>query len=136
MNGSSSHNLPEELIELVSELTDGELSAERRERLRVLLAENPAALQWYGDWMELHSLLYLDLQHPSESVITPQLTPSLKLAEGESTDKSHRRWRLGAAAAAFMALAASLLVMALGPEIPQTPDVATVRQQELHEPAS
>ncbi len=133
MNGSS-HNVPEELIELVSELTDGNLSSAGRERLRVLLAENSAALQWYSEWMELHSLLYLDLQHPSESVITPQLTPSLKLADHQSRGKSGRRWRW-AAAGAFIAVAASLLVMALTPEVPHAPDVAAIRQQELHEPA-
>src|SRR5688572_27549220 len=108
-------NVPPEVIELVSELTDGSLSAGGRDRLRELLAENPAALDWYSQWMELHSLLYLDLQHSSETVITPHLTPSLTLAHQSSGRSAKGPWMVGAAGATFAAIAATLLVMAFSP---------------------
>jgi hypothetical protein len=129
------NNVPAEVIELVSELTDGSLSATGRDRLRQLLAENPDALDWYSQWMDLHSLLYLDLQHPSESVITPQLTPTLTLVDKPDARKGRPRWKRTLAAAVFTAIAASLLITMYTPDAAPQRDVAAIRHQQLHEPA-
>ena len=129
------NNVPPEVIELVSELTDGSLSAAGRDRLRELLAEHPAALDWYSQWMELHSLLYLDLQHPSEAVITPHLTPSLTLAPKSPGISSRGRWLVRIVGTTAAAIAATLLVMAFNPAPAPEPNVAAARRDQLHTPA-
>jgi hypothetical protein len=127
-------NVPERVIELVSELTDGSLSAEGREELRQLLAQNPAALAWYCQWMQVHSLLYLDLQHSSEAVITPQLARSLPLERpspvGALFGSRKRRWAWGVSAATIAALAASLFIMAVGPDSVSTSSSTANRPTE------
>jgi hypothetical protein len=111
---------PQDLLrELVSELTDGALDAAGRRQLHALLAEDAEARRWYAHWMQLHALLYLDLQHPNESVITPSLSPKSTLTSEEIDGEisagccphKRRRWRaLGLGLTA--ALAASLLFAA------------------------
>jgi ferric-dicitrate binding protein FerR (iron transport regulator) len=111
------------LRDLVSELTDGTLDQSGRDQLRQLLADDVDARRWYAHWMQLHSLLYLDLQYPNESVITPALAPKSSLSSDEielelesfCPAKSRRRRRYGLAAAVVAALAASLLFAAFGP---------------------
>lgn len=108
------------LRDLVSELTDGTLGQSGRDQLRQLLADNVDARRWYAHWMQLHSLLYLDLQYPNESVITPALSPKSSLSSDEIELElesacpvpSRRRRRLGLAAVVMSALAASLFFAA------------------------
>lgn len=110
------------LRDLVSELTDGTLDQSGRDQLRQLLADEVDARRWYAHWMQLHSLLYLDLQYPNESVITPALSPKSLLSTDEielelgpnCPAPTRRRWRMGVAGAAVTALAASLLFAAFG----------------------
>jgi hypothetical protein len=111
------------LIDLVSELTDGTLDPQRRDELRQILADDPGALDWYGDWMLVHSMLYLDLRHPSESLITPQLVlPSDRSAGDVSAAGTRGRgWKRVVAAVA--ALAAAVLVSLYGPWSARTPSV-------------
>jgi hypothetical protein len=137
MNESQNHepkNVPPRVVDLVSELTDGSLSAEGREELRELLAASPAAFDWYCQWMRVHSLLYLDLQHPSEAVITPKLDKSLSLDQpwraGKLLGSKKRRWALGLSAATITALAASLLIVANGPTGDLDPGIAANRPGE------
>jgi hypothetical protein len=114
------------LRDLVSELTDGTLDQSGRDQLRRLLAENVEARRWYARWMELHSILYLDLQYPNESVITPALSPKSSLSSEEveleiasfCRATAKRRWRIVAGATTLL-LAASLLLAALGPMMTQ-----------------
>ena len=102
------------LRDLVSELTDGTLDQSGRDQLRQLLADDVDSRRWYAHWMQLHSLLYLDLQYPNESVITPALAPKSSLSSDEieleiasfCSAKSRRRRRFGLAAAVVAALAA------------------------------
>jgi hypothetical protein len=109
------------LRDLVSELTDGKLDQRGRDQLRHLLADDLDARRWYAHWMELHSLLYLDLQFPNESLMTPSLAPKSAPAPDEveleiaafCPANSRRRRRFALAAAAT--LAASLLIAAFGP---------------------
>jgi hypothetical protein len=124
-------SVPPRVVDLVSELTDGSLSAEGREELRQLLAADSAALDWYCQWMRVHSLLYLDLQHPCEAVITPNLDKSLSLEHswraGTRLGSKKRRWALGLSAATITALAASLFIMATRPAGDVHPGIATTK---------
>ncbi len=115
MNDNLPH-VPEDLAELFAELTDGTLSPEDRERLRARLAADPAAFDVYCKWMHLHALLYLDLQHPRDAMITPPLTPGSLLEgprpEGRWLSRSTRRWAMGLSGAVAAAIAASLAFVA------------------------
>lgn len=128
------------LRDLVSELTDGTLDQSGRDQLRKLLADDVDARRWYAHWMQLHSLLYLDLQYPNESVITPALSPKSSLTpdqielELKSSCRvpARRRWRRRVAAAAVAALAASLLLAAFGPwSSPQSKDQSADRYRPV-----
>ena len=118
------------LRDLVSELTDGTLDQFGRDQLRQLLADDIDARRWYAHWMQLHSLLYLDLQYPNESVITPALSPKSSLTpdqielELESSCRvpARRRRHMRVATVAVATLAASLLLAAFGPWSPPQPD--------------
>ena len=68
-------NAPDELANLLSDLTDGKLGDDGRARLRQLMADDPAAFDLYCKWMHLDAMLYLDLQHPRDAMLMPPLTP-------------------------------------------------------------
>lgn len=118
------------VAELVGELTDGNLSAEGREELRRSLADDPQALEWYAQWMQVHALLYLDLRHPSDALLTPDLSAAELLRPPLPTTGAGRwtrnRWTLGLSAASIAA-AASLLMFAYGAFQPKARETAANR---------
>src|SRR5262249_28908609 len=75
MSKSPDHHSPNShlapLADLLSELTDGDYSAEAVNEIRQLVAEDPAALEWYCDWMNVHSQLYLDMAVGEIGAATP-----------------------------------------------------------------
>ncbi|HEX6961425.1 MAG TPA: LamG-like jellyroll fold domain-containing protein [Lacipirellula sp.] len=77
-------NVSPRAVELVSGLTDGKLLPAERKELRELLATDRAALNWYLEWMSLHSMLHLDL---ATGVALP--TPRLARVHRPVDDDAH-----------------------------------------------
>jgi ferric-dicitrate binding protein FerR (iron transport regulator) len=67
----SQPRVPKHLLDLFSELTDGQLSDERTEELRKLLASDTQALELYCEWMSLHAALQLNLS--SDELVTAEM---------------------------------------------------------------
>lgn len=111
------------LADLLSELTDGQYSDEIAEEIRQLVASDPAALQWYCDWMSVHSQLYLDLAVGEVGAATPLPGPTAEdvLPMAAAIDGSSRRklWSLATIATLGGALAASLAIMFIRPTPPE-----------------
>jgi hypothetical protein len=111
--------MPEDLAQLLSDLTDGTLSDGGRDELRLRLADDTQAFDLYCKWMHLDSLLYLDLQHPGDLLIRPPATPAsldASRAERPLLSPRARRWAYGLTAAAGTALAASLAYVMIAPQ--------------------
>ena len=72
---------PGRVAELASELTDGNRSPEVVEELGRLLATDPAALEWYCEWMTVHTLLHLELAVGQQTLTTSSFA-KLRGAEG------------------------------------------------------
>ena len=104
-------DIPPRVVELVSELTDGNLSNPGRAELSELLASDPVALDWYVEWIGLHSMLYLDLAGDF-SLTTPRLARMHVPHEGDEEETpSTRRWSWRWPAAAGVAVAASFAMV-------------------------
>jgi hypothetical protein len=120
MSHSHDKNSPDSAInrlaELLSELTDGEYSPEIVEEIRQLVADDQAALQWYCEWMSVHSQLYLDMAVGEVGAEMPSGPPEPNAPQHASpatiayATPRRRMWPL---AMLTGALAASLAVVAL-----------------------
>lgn len=65
---------PVRVADLVSELTDGNRSPEVVEELGRLLVTDPAALEWYCEWMTVHTLLHLEFAVGQQTLTTSSTT--------------------------------------------------------------
>jgi Concanavalin A-like lectin/glucanases superfamily/FecR protein len=104
-------DLPDDLPRVLSELVDGSLAADDRERLSKYLADDADALDDYCRWMQLHAFLSLDFQHSNNLAFSPPLaagrSKTLKSrSEGILNDRG--RWWT---AAVLIAVAASVILV-------------------------
>jgi hypothetical protein len=112
------HRIPPQLLSLFSDLTDSQISDERKEELREILVHDVEALQWYCEWMSLHADLQLNLS-PDQLETVGWLDTSSRPAATSKTPasntvkQSHRGWTAGLLLATT--LAASLAALALFP---------------------
>ena len=109
--------IPKQLLEFLSELTDGRMSPERTEELRQLLADDPQALEWYCEWMTLHADLHLNLSAEELTVADWRATeprePRVALSPNVAASNKLRRIGPWAAALAAGGLAAAWAFVAM-----------------------
>jgi ferric-dicitrate binding protein FerR (iron transport regulator) len=120
-----SHAPNPRVMKFTSELTDGKLSEEQWEELCRLLADDEASLEWYVDWMSIHSCLHLDLALGQSSLTTSNLLVPLDVGYYKPRN-FYRRHRRKGAIAALAALAAAIVIWAMSSpksssSIPQAP---------------
>jgi hypothetical protein len=102
-------DMPEDVVRLLSELVDGSLAGDKLEQLRERLAGDPAALEVYFKWMQLHALLSLDFQHSSNLTFSPPVAagPSVfRNSARKLANRGNRHWWM---AAVFATVAASVV---------------------------
>jgi ferric-dicitrate binding protein FerR (iron transport regulator) len=122
----SQPQMPQHLLDLLSELTDGQLTGDRKEELRQLLASDAEALEVYCEWMSLHASLQLDLT--SDELVTAEMLGNVGVA-GLTTNHSrldeasqdpfknrpHRHWTTGFFVAAALAASLAAVMLFRGP---------------------
>jgi hypothetical protein len=94
-------SIPRRLLDMLGELTDGSLSAERTEELRHLLASDEESLHWYCEWMSLHADLHLTLS--SDDLVTGNClaaagtgTSGPKVRSAKHSERARRQgWAFG-----------------------------------------
>lgn len=101
--------MSDNILSLFSEFADGSLTSEEIEALRTRLADDPAALKLYIEWMHVHALLALDFQRPGGVASMPPVSAGRAAArqiDDRASGSRRRRWLSFAVSAA---LAASIL---------------------------
>lgn len=89
--------MSDSFVSLLSDLADRPPTADEKETIRARIAEDPAALRLYIDWMHLHALLALDFQRAGGVDAMPPVSagrsPALKVEpQEEAADRRKRRW--------------------------------------------
>lgn len=118
-------SIPKQLLEFLSELTDGKMSPARTEELRQLLADDAEALEWYCEWMTLHAELHLNLSAEELTIADWRATEPrdrvVSVAQSDSAWKRPRRlarWGVALAAAGGMAAAWAFVAAINRPDPP------------------
>jgi hypothetical protein len=121
--GSPNKTPSGKLIDLLSELADGELDDGSREELSTILRADDRALAFYYEWISLHALLHLDLTQGGADVV------ALRNATDPRTTQPPV-WRLVLLSSLPGVLAACLLLAIIGRGHFSAPDVESIARFE------